>query len=273
MRERESAASAALLFGSLWGLAEATAGHALHSLRVPGLAGLLMFPLGFFLMSSAYGRSKNLLSVLMTSWVAASVKLVDVLIPGADMMAVVNPAQAIILQGLAAAGLLSVLGKETPGSLAALFLQQRASGSSNRTPHAGSRAVTSEREAGEESRTDLPETGPGETRMGTPKFPSTLVAAAAAASLAWRAAHLALGLFWASLLRAPNILQSGSLPVYRFLSIDALAEGAFIIIFILRARFLFAPDHSAAPGSPRYLVHPAASLACLAAAVLAEVAL
>jgi hypothetical protein len=117
MRGRAQALSAALLYGSLWGLAEATAGHALHSLRVPGIAGFLMFPLGFFLMSSAYGRAKNLPSVLMTSWVAASVKLADLLIPGADAMAVLNPAQAILLQGLAVAWLLAASGRSAGGEL------------------------------------------------------------------------------------------------------------------------------------------------------------
>ncbi len=102
----------ALLYGSLWGMAEATAGHALHLARVPGLAGFIMFPLGFILMSLAFRRTgRNVLAVLMTSWVAAGIKLVDLLLPGTDFLAVWNPAQAILLEGLAAGGLILVLRK------------------------------------------------------------------------------------------------------------------------------------------------------------------
>jgi hypothetical protein len=96
----------ALFYGSLWGLAEATAGHILHLLRIPGLAGFIMFPAGFFLMSRAFSRSSRFLAVLLTSWIAAGIKLADLVLPGADFLAVWNPVQAILLEGLAAAGIL-----------------------------------------------------------------------------------------------------------------------------------------------------------------------
>jgi len=100
-----------LYCGSLWGLAEATAGHALHLLRIPGLAGFLMFPVGFFLMSRAFSRSGRFLAVFLTSWIAAGIKLADLVLPGSDVLAVWNPVQAILLEGLAAAGLILVLKK------------------------------------------------------------------------------------------------------------------------------------------------------------------
>ena len=109
--DRLNALSAALFFGALWGMAEATAGHALHVLRIPGLAGFLMFPLGYLFMSRAFARSGRLASIFLTSWVAASIKLVDVFMPGTDVMAVWNPVQAILLEGLAAAGLLHFMAK------------------------------------------------------------------------------------------------------------------------------------------------------------------
>jgi hypothetical protein len=98
-----------LYCGSLWGLAEATAGHIFHLLRIPGLAGFLMFPVGFFLMSRASSRSGRFLAVFLTSWIAAGIKLADLLLPGADVLAVWNPVQAILLEGLAAAGLILIL--------------------------------------------------------------------------------------------------------------------------------------------------------------------
>jgi hypothetical protein len=96
----------ALFYGALWGLAEATAGHILHLLRIPGLAGFIMFPVGFFLMRRAFSRSGRFLAVFLTSWIAAGIKLADLLLPGAAFLAVWNPVQAILLQGLAAAGIL-----------------------------------------------------------------------------------------------------------------------------------------------------------------------
>jgi hypothetical protein len=101
-----SISAVALFYGSLWGLAEATAGHILHLLRIPGLAGLIMFPVGFFLMSRAFGRSGRFLAVFLISWIAAGIKLVDLFLPGADFLAVWNPVQAILLEGLAAAAIL-----------------------------------------------------------------------------------------------------------------------------------------------------------------------
>jgi len=98
-----------IYYGSLWGLAEATAGHVLHLLRIPGLAGFIMFPMGFFLMSRAFSRSGRFLAVFLTSWIAAGIKLADLVLPGADILAVWNPAQAILLEGLTAAALLLVL--------------------------------------------------------------------------------------------------------------------------------------------------------------------
>jgi len=90
-------------------MAEATAGHVLHLVRIPGLAGFIMFPVGFFLMSRAFNRTGGILAVLLTSWVAAGIKLADLFLPGADFMAVWNPAQAILLEGLAATALIVVL--------------------------------------------------------------------------------------------------------------------------------------------------------------------
>jgi len=101
-----STIAVALFYGSLWGLAEATAGHILHLLRIPGLAGFIMFPVGFFLMRRAFSRSGRFLAVFLTSWIAAGIKLADLFLPGADFLAVWNPVQAILLEGLAAAGIL-----------------------------------------------------------------------------------------------------------------------------------------------------------------------
>jgi len=110
-----------LYCGALWGLAEATAGHILHLLRIPGLAGFIMFPVGLFLMSRAFSRSGRFLAVFLTSWIAAGIKLADLVLPGSDVLAVWNPVQAILLEGLAAAGILLAARKIRPTAAQAIL--------------------------------------------------------------------------------------------------------------------------------------------------------
>ena len=94
---------AALFYGSVWGLGEATLGHLLHLARVPGLPGLVMFPFGVLVMGRALNRSGSAAAVFSTGAVAAGFKFLDLLLPGTDILAVINPAQAILLEGLAGA--------------------------------------------------------------------------------------------------------------------------------------------------------------------------
>jgi hypothetical protein len=90
-----------LFWGSLWGLAEATLGHILHMLRIPGLAGFVMFPAGVFFMLKAYKALSKLSVILSTSLVAATIKLSNILFPGTTSLEVLRPAIAIICESLA----------------------------------------------------------------------------------------------------------------------------------------------------------------------------
>ena len=93
----------ALLYGSLWGLAEATLGHLLHAVRIPGLPGLVMVPMAVWIMGRAAARSRSAAAVLLAGGVAASLKLFDLVVPGTDLLALIRPVQAIILEALAGA--------------------------------------------------------------------------------------------------------------------------------------------------------------------------
>jgi hypothetical protein len=95
--------SAALFYGSVWGLGEATLGHLLHLARIPGLPGLVMFPFGVLVMGRALAGSGGTSTVFLTGVVAAGLKFLDLLLPGTDILSVINPARAILLEGLAAA--------------------------------------------------------------------------------------------------------------------------------------------------------------------------
>jgi len=105
--------AAALFYGSVWGLGEATLGHLLHLARVPGLPGLVMFPFGVLVMGRALARSGSAAAVFMTGVVAAGFKFLDLLLPGTDILAIINPAQAIVLEALAATVWVALFKKGT----------------------------------------------------------------------------------------------------------------------------------------------------------------
>ena len=103
MTRSRSALAAALLWGAVWGLAEATLGHLLHLIRVPGLPGLVMVPIAVAVMGRAAARSRSAAAVFLAGAVAASFKLLDLLVPGTDLLALSRPIQAILLEALAGA--------------------------------------------------------------------------------------------------------------------------------------------------------------------------
>ncbi len=117
----------ALFYGTAWGLGEATLGHLLHLARVPGLPGLVMFPFGVLVMGRALARSGSAAAVFMTGVVAAGFKFLDLLLSGADILAVLNPAQAILLEALAGAVWASLIKMPTERGMFPHFLELRKS--------------------------------------------------------------------------------------------------------------------------------------------------
>lgn len=99
----EALFATALAYGSIWGLAEATLGHILHLARVPGLPGLVMVPVAVMVMGRVAARSRSAAAVFVAGAVAASFKLLDLFVPGTDLLALVHPVQAILLEALAGA--------------------------------------------------------------------------------------------------------------------------------------------------------------------------
>jgi len=100
----------AIVWGSLWGIFEATAGHLLHLARVPGLAGWIMFPAGFYAMTRAFMAGGKFRSIFLTACVAAAVKCADLLLPGSNIAMIINPVRAILLESLAVVAIFSYLG-------------------------------------------------------------------------------------------------------------------------------------------------------------------
>jgi len=106
--------AAALFWGSVWGLGEATLGHLLHLARVPGLPGLVMVPFAVLAMGRAAARSQSAAAVFLTGVVAAGFKFLDLFVPGTDLLAIANPVQAILLEALAGAAWISLTKIEKP---------------------------------------------------------------------------------------------------------------------------------------------------------------
>ncbi len=101
-----------VFFGALWGLAEASVGFVLHLVAAP-IAGLVMFPIGFFLMWQARLRTDSVYAPIQVATVAASIKLVNLLFVPLWMTAV-NPAVAILLEGIFVVVFLANAERETP---------------------------------------------------------------------------------------------------------------------------------------------------------------
>jgi len=90
-------------YGGLWGFMEATIGYGLHFLPC-GFSGMVMFPLGFYCMFSAYQASDYKPVIFYTASIAALIKCADLLIPLRSPMSVLNPAVSILLESLVVFG-------------------------------------------------------------------------------------------------------------------------------------------------------------------------
>ncbi|HLP62796.1 MAG TPA: hypothetical protein VK186_28415 [Candidatus Deferrimicrobium sp.] len=106
-------AAISLFWGSLWGIAEATLGYLIHLAKFfPGLAGFVMFPIGFYFMNRAYRESGKTISLFSTSAAAATIKLVDLFLPGLSPIATINPALAILMEGAVVMAIYRVVQKK-----------------------------------------------------------------------------------------------------------------------------------------------------------------
>ena len=91
-----------LFWGALWGIAEATIGYLAHLvIFIPGIAGFIMFPIGFYFMTRAYKDTGKPGILFSTAAVAASIKLVDLFLPHLSPIYTINPAIAILMESAA----------------------------------------------------------------------------------------------------------------------------------------------------------------------------
>jgi hypothetical protein len=106
---RPSIGRSILAWGLVWGTAEASVGHILHWIPVPGLAGLVMIPAGIFILGRVFLETGRPDSIAAASFIAAAVKLADLALPGRGPSMALRPALAILLEGLLIAALFAAL--------------------------------------------------------------------------------------------------------------------------------------------------------------------
>lgn len=94
-----------LAWGLVWGAAEASLGHILHWIPIPGLAGLVMIPAAVMILARVFAETSRPDSIAMASFIAASVKLADLALPGRGPSMALRPALAILCEGLLIAAL------------------------------------------------------------------------------------------------------------------------------------------------------------------------
>lgn len=102
-----------LFWGSCWGLLEVSLGYVIHrfAVTIPGLPGFVMFPAAFWLIQKAIESSGRKDIIIKMSVIAASLKLLDFLIPGNDPIRIINPALSIVMEGAAVMVIMNVAEK------------------------------------------------------------------------------------------------------------------------------------------------------------------
>lgn len=98
-----------LIWGSLWGLEEATLGHFLHMLPA-NIGWVFYFPLAYAFMNAVFQRTNKVSSILYTSLLASAIKLCDLFIT-TQIQRVINPAVAIVLEGATVFAVYMIIAK------------------------------------------------------------------------------------------------------------------------------------------------------------------
>jgi len=89
-----------IYMGLTWGVAELVLGYFLHMLKAP-LTGSLLMPVGIICMTSVYLKTGSIKATVYTSVIAASLKLITILVvPVSSFYLVINPVVAILLEGV-----------------------------------------------------------------------------------------------------------------------------------------------------------------------------
>ncbi len=102
--EKRNTIVSIIVIGSLWGMAEATLGYLAHVVSILtfyGISGMLMSAVAVYFMRMAVKTTNRVSSIFYVSLIAAGIKLFDLFLPFLPAAKTINPAIAIIAEGLA----------------------------------------------------------------------------------------------------------------------------------------------------------------------------
>jgi hypothetical protein len=88
-----------LFFGAIWGILEATLGYVLQFLP-PLVSGSVMFPIAATLMLITYQNTKSRKAMIYVAAIAATIKAINLFMPGLPAIKTYNPMIAIMLQSI-----------------------------------------------------------------------------------------------------------------------------------------------------------------------------
>lgn len=102
--DRYSIFLSVIMWGSLWGIFEATVGYLLHVVSF-GYSWLIWYPVACFFLSCQYRAAGKISSLIFTGFLCASIKMLNLLLPG-RIDKVINPAISIVFEALAIAAIM-----------------------------------------------------------------------------------------------------------------------------------------------------------------------
>lgn len=101
-----------LFFGAIWGILEATLGYVLQFLP-PLVSGSVMFPIAATLMLITYQNTKSRKAMIYVAAIAASIKAINLFMPGLPAIKTYNPMIAIMLQSFVLVIFIPLFKKES----------------------------------------------------------------------------------------------------------------------------------------------------------------
>jgi hypothetical protein len=101
---KQSAWLPIFIWGGIWGIFEVTVGYLLHLLPFK-VGWLVWYPVASFFMLNVYRRTRKVSSILYIGFLSASIKLLNLFLPG-RIDRVINPAVSIILEALSMAAVI-----------------------------------------------------------------------------------------------------------------------------------------------------------------------
>lgn len=100
-----------LFFGGIWGILEATLGFALQFLP-PLVSGTVMFPIASTILYLTFKNTNSRRAMFYVAFIAASIKAINLLMPGLPAPKTYNPMIAIMLQSLVMISVISLLNSK-----------------------------------------------------------------------------------------------------------------------------------------------------------------